>query len=141
MLLAACYTVFPDVRISNGAFAMSVMAILSVLLPLRGLSYTLMRRRPFLERVLILGRGPLAEKILREVAVRPYLGYEVTDVADEQLGNILEATHADRIIVALAERRARLPVRQLLDARINGSVVEDGWTPTSGSPGRSPSNR
>jgi len=126
ILLAACYTVFPDVRISNGAFAMSVMAILSVLLPLRGLSYTLMRRRPFLERVLILGRGPLAEKILREVAVRPYLGYEVTDVADEQLGNILEATRADRIIVALAERRARLPVRQLLDARINGSVVEDG---------------
>jgi len=126
ILLAACYMIFPDVRISNGAFAMSVMAILGVLLPLRALSYTLMRRRPFLERVLILGRGPLAEKILREVAVRPYLGYEVTDVADEQLGNILEATRADRIIVALAERRARLPVRQLLDARIAGSVVEDG---------------
>src|SRR5881396_737073 len=84
ILLAACYMIFPDVRISNGAFAMSVMAILGVLLPLRALSYTLMRRRPFLERVLILGRGPLAEKILREVAVRPYLGYEVTDVADEQ---------------------------------------------------------
>ncbi|PYM70614.1 MAG: hypothetical protein DME03_20840, partial [Candidatus Rokuibacteriota bacterium] len=126
ILLAACYMIFPDVRISNGAFAMSVMAILGVLLQLRALSYTLMRRRPFLERVLILGRGPLAEKILREVAVRPYLGYEVTDVADEQLGNILEATRADRIIVALAERRARLPVRQLLDARIAGSVVEDG---------------
>ena len=126
ILLAACYTIFPDIRISNGAFAMSVATILGVLLPLRALSAILIRRRPFLERVLILGRGPLAEKILREVAVRPYLGYEVTGVADDQLSTFLAATRADRIIVALSERRARLPVRQLLDARINGSVVEDG---------------
>ncbi len=126
ILLAACYAIFPDIRISNGAFAMSVATILGVILPLRALSYILIRRRPFLERVLVLGRGPLAEKILREVAVRPYLGYEVTGVADDQLSSFLDATRADRIIVARSERRARLPVRQLLDARINGSVVEDG---------------
>jgi lipopolysaccharide/colanic/teichoic acid biosynthesis glycosyltransferase len=28
--------------------------------------------------------------------------------------------------VALSERRARLPVRQLLEARVNGAIVEDG---------------
>ena len=144
ILLAACYTIVPDVRISNGAFALSILTILGVLLPLRALSSNLMRRRPFLERVLVLGRGPLAEKILREIAVRPYLGYEIVGIADdaraagqtlrgypllgplEHLGKILEETKPDRIIVALAERRARLPVQQLLDARINGTVIEDG---------------
>jgi exopolysaccharide biosynthesis polyprenyl glycosylphosphotransferase len=144
ILLAACYAFSPGFKISSEAFVLSILAILGVLLPLRALSYAFLRRRPFLERVLILGRGPLANKILREIAVRPYLGYEIIGVADdalpagpppygypllgplEHLGKILEDIHPDRIIVALAERRARLPVRQLLDARINGSVVEDG---------------
>src|SRR5262245_46171054 len=56
ILLAVAYTLFPDdVRISNGAFALSVMAIPVVLLPMRALAYGLMRHRQFLERVLILG--------------------------------------------------------------------------------------
>jgi exopolysaccharide biosynthesis polyprenyl glycosylphosphotransferase len=145
ILLAAAYTILPDdVRVSNGAFAVSVMAVPAVLLAVRALSYGLMRHRQFLERVLILGRGPLAEKIMREVAVRPHLGYEIVGVADdatatghslrgypllgplEHLGKIVEEIKPNRIIVALAERRARLPVRQLLEARLNGSVVEDG---------------
>ena len=32
----------------------------------------------------------------------------------------------DRIVVALGERRGRLPVRTLLDARLTGVIIEDG---------------
>jgi exopolysaccharide biosynthesis polyprenyl glycosylphosphotransferase len=143
VLLAACYAFLPAVKIPSGAFGISLMAIVGVLLPFRALGYSLMRRRMFLERVLLLGRGPIAEKILREIEARPHFGYEIVGVADDAVSSgthhgypvlgplarfreILAETRPNRIIVALSERRARLPVRQLLDARVNGSIVEDG---------------
>jgi exopolysaccharide biosynthesis polyprenyl glycosylphosphotransferase len=74
---------------------------------------------------------------------RPHLGYEIVGVVDDtiasgthhgypllgplaRLRDILAETRPNRIVVALSERRARLPVRQLLEARVNGSLVEDG---------------
>jgi exopolysaccharide biosynthesis polyprenyl glycosylphosphotransferase len=42
----------------------------------------------------------------------------------EHLGKILEETHPDRVILALSERRGRLPLNELMDARINGCIVE-----------------
>jgi len=44
----------------------------------------------------------------------------------EHLGKIADEVKADRIIVALAERRGRMPMRQLLDAEAQGILVEDG---------------
>jgi exopolysaccharide biosynthesis polyprenyl glycosylphosphotransferase len=144
ILLGGFYLVVPEVRVPIGVFILSILAILGVLVPIRAVSYGLMRRRSFLERVLILGRGPLAERIVREIEARPYLGYEIVGIADDATGpnqtpcgypllgpldrldKILKDTTPNRIILALAERRARLPVRQLLDARMNGSAVEDG---------------
>jgi exopolysaccharide biosynthesis polyprenyl glycosylphosphotransferase len=143
VLMAACYVFLPNVKMPSGAFGVSLLAVVGVLLPVRALGYALMRRRLFLERVLMLGRGPIAEKILREVEARPHFGYEIVGVADDattsathhgypvlgpltRLREILAETRPNRIIVALSERRARLPVRQLLEARVNGSIVEDG---------------
>jgi exopolysaccharide biosynthesis polyprenyl glycosylphosphotransferase len=145
ILLSICYVLLPEeVRVPKRALVLSILAILGVLLPIRALSYRLLRRGPFLERVLVLGRSPMAAKVLREIEVRPYLGCQVVGIADdasngavvpcaypilgplEHLGKILEETHPNRIILALSERRARLPVRQLLEARMNGSIVEDG---------------
>ena len=57
VLLATGYAFLPVVRIPNGPFGISLLAIVAVLLPFRALSYALTRRRLFLERVLILGRG------------------------------------------------------------------------------------
>jgi exopolysaccharide biosynthesis polyprenyl glycosylphosphotransferase len=146
ILLAPWHIFVPgEMRIPYGALALSVVSILVVLVPIRALSYRLLHRGPFRERVLVLGRGPVAAKVLREIAARPYLGCEIVGVADdpngpvtkaasaypllgplEHIAKIIEETHPDRIILALSERRARLPVRQLLDARMNGSIVEDG---------------
>jgi len=44
----------------------------------------------------------------------------------DHLGKILDELRPHRTIVALAERRARLPVRELLEARVRGCIVEDG---------------
>ena len=144
VFLAAFYALLPASKISNEAFLLSLLIILPVLLPLRALTYSLMRRRPFLKRVLILGTSPLAHKIIKEIETRLDLRYTILGVADdatdsngsrfaypllgplERLDKIVHELRPDRIIVALAERRARLPVRQLLEAQLTGSLVEEG---------------
>jgi exopolysaccharide biosynthesis polyprenyl glycosylphosphotransferase len=144
ILLATLYSVLPGINISNAAFFLSLVFILPVLLGLRAVTYTLMRRRSFLERVLILGTSPLAHKIVREIESRPDLRYTIVGVAGdatdsdgppfahallgplEHLDKIVRELQPDRLIVALTERRARMPVSQLLEARLNGRLVEEG---------------
>jgi len=143
ILLAVFYTVFPRTNIADGPFASSLLIIVVFLLPLRAVSYRVMRSRPFSERVLILGTSPLAHKLMKEIEAQPQFRYTIVGVADgampsgqpplrypllgplENLGKIIEEARPDRIIVALAERRGRLPVRQLLERGANGVVVED----------------
>ncbi len=99
------------------------------------------RRR---ERTLVLGSGEFACRLIEElhsVARLPYriigivaestiapaaiCGYPVLGSASD-LSRVLDATGATRVIVAVTERRARLPVRQLLDCGLRGVEVEEG---------------
>jgi exopolysaccharide biosynthesis polyprenyl glycosylphosphotransferase len=144
ILLAISYALFPGIKVSTAPFLLGIVIILAILLPLRALCYIVVRRKPFMERVLILGTTPLAHTLVREIKNRPYLGYWLSGVADsaapangfpfgkallgslDRLGTILQTFQPHRVIVALAERRARLPVRELLEARMRGCIVEDG---------------
>ena len=122
----------------------SFLLIVGLLLPIRAVSYWVMWSRPFQERVLILGSSPLAGQIVTEIAARPHFRQRVVGVVPEatggagappgyaefgpmeRLGKIIDEVRPDRIVVALGERRGRLPVRALLDARLAGVSVEDG---------------
>ncbi len=144
ILLAVLYAVFPAIKISSEPFLGSLLLILAILLPLRTVFYVVVRRKPFLERVLILGTTPLAATLIREMQSQPHLGYSIVGVVDtasapvgfpladslrgplDRLGKLLEELQPHRTIVALAERRARLPIRELLEARVRGCIVEDG---------------
>jgi len=144
ILLAAFYTIFPKANIAGGPFVSSFLIIIGLLLPVRFISYMVMRSRPFIERVLILGRSPLSYKIIDELEAQPNVGYSVVGVVDDtlpagdspspypvlgsihELPRILEQIRPDRIIVTLTERRGRLPVGHLLEARTRQILVEDG---------------
>jgi lipopolysaccharide/colanic/teichoic acid biosynthesis glycosyltransferase len=93
------------------------------------------------ERVLVLGSGPFARRIVEELRVQG--GRRAFGVVGEQpaepfppdcrllgpladLDRILDAFRPHRIVVALEERRGRLAARPLLDSRVRGVVVEDG---------------
>jgi len=146
LMLAGFYAIAPDIRAGNGALFSSVLVIVALLLPIRAVGYFIVRRRAFSDRVLIVGTGPLARKIMDEIEARPHYRYRIVGVADdgmapedvplkypllgplEHLGKIADEVKADRIIVALAERRGRMPMRQLLDAEAQGIFVEDGMT-------------
>ena len=150
LLLAAFYTLVPEAKIGRGLFASTFVVIVGLLVPLRAISYGLLRHSPFVDRVLILGMGGLAVKVVQEIEASAHLGHVVIGVTDdgsgvidddgpsqetlvrypilgplERLDKILDEARPDRIIVAVGERRGRLPLPQLLEARMKGIVVED----------------
>jgi exopolysaccharide biosynthesis polyprenyl glycosylphosphotransferase len=144
ILLAVFYTLFPATRFAEGAFLSSFVVSIGLLVPLRAIGYTIMRRRAFADRVLVLGTGPLAQRVLKEIEARPNFRYAVVGVVDdasgsdasrfpypvlsplERLDKIIDDVKPDRLIVALTERRNRMPMTQLLDFGMKGIVVEDG---------------
>ena len=133
--------------VAGGAFFSSLSiayVVLPVVLPVRWVLYRLLNIRSLTERVLILGTSPFAWKIVEEIEATPHVGYTIVGLVEdhgasgsqasqypmlgplERLDDILKELRPDRIIVALTERRGRLPVRDLLDARMAGIIVEDG---------------
>lgn len=144
ILLGAFYSVVPDARIAQGPFIWSFLIVVGLLLPLRAGSYAIMRSRPFVERVLIVGTSSLARKLVAEIEASPHFRYTIAGIAEdartaddpawgypvlgplEHLAKIIEELTPDRIVVALSERRGRMPVRELLDAQMRGLLVEEG---------------
>jgi sugar transferase (PEP-CTERM system associated) len=152
-LIVLFYKFFPDVTLDGRPFFSSLLSSLlaaGLLLPLRGIFYTVIKIRALSERVLILGTGSLAQKIAEEVEATSPLSYSIVGFVDggddggavpargvssssyqvlgtlSHLEKIIEELRPDRIIVALTERRGRMPVRDLLNARMAGVPVEDG---------------
>lgn len=144
ILLAGCYALFPDTRIANEPFLASWLVIAGSLLPLRAISYRVMRLRSLVDRVLIIGTGPLARKLIAAIEGSACARCEIVGVIDDQhvsealplsypvlgplqlLAKIADETRADRIILAMSERRGRMPMDQLLEAGAHGIQVEDG---------------
>jgi exopolysaccharide biosynthesis polyprenyl glycosylphosphotransferase len=144
ILLALFYTLVPDARITEGAFVSGLLVAAGLLVPLRAIGYTIMRRRAFADRVLVLGAGSLARRIIHEIESRPNFRYAVVGVVDDGVGaepgeppypvlgpleridKIIEDVKPDRLIVALTERRGRMPMTQLLECGAKGILVEDG---------------
>ena len=97
--------------------------------------------RPSAERLLILGCGPLATLLLQEISERAVGRYALVGVVADapppelrelilgsmgDLHRILESVRPDRIIVTPTERDGLLPMRLLLDAKMQGICVESG---------------
>ena len=144
ILLAGFFMLFPEAGIAEAPFVSSLLVSAGLLVPLRAIGYTIMRRRAFADRVLVLGTGPLARRIIQEIESRPNFRYAITGVVEEgngvdatgfpypvlgpleRLDKILDDVKPDRVIVALTERRGRMPMSQLLECGAKGIFVEDG---------------
>jgi sugar transferase (PEP-CTERM system associated) len=144
MLLAVFYTIVPDAGMTERAFVSGLLVAAGLLVPLRAIGYTVMRRRAFADRVLVLGAGPVARRLIHEIEARPNFRYAVVGMVDdgsgvehgdlpypmlgplERLDKILDDVKPDRLIVALTERRGRMPMAQLLECGTRGILVEDG---------------
>lgn len=137
-LMAGVAYYFPEFMLGKRADLFGLMILTGTLLLWRG-AYAWLLRQPYLcERVYVLGSGDRARRIVDAIRTRKDLGMDVVGWAGA-LGNggsdredlaatvrgLIGKRHVDRVIVALSDRRNTLPVRELLDLRLDAIKVED----------------
>jgi len=95
------------------------------------------------DRLLLVGASPLLEDIGKHIEDHPETGLQVVGyVRDSEeagtamaggkvlgpiaaLREIVQATNPDRIVVGMTERRAQMPVSELLELRFAGHIIEE----------------
>jgi len=138
-LLAGLSHFFPTFSVGHNVFVLG-LCILSINWIFWRWSYEQLVFLPSLrERVYLLGDGERAKRIFDSVRTRPELGMDIVGwtgesgssrVTREALGGTLHElslnASVDRVIVALKDRRAAMPVNELLELRLHGVRVDDG---------------
>jgi exopolysaccharide biosynthesis polyprenyl glycosylphosphotransferase len=100
--------------------------------------------RPRRVRIIVLGAGPMAERLIDEIESTEPRRYAVAGVVDTQmpatdsplhrrwlgscdeLASVVARVQPAAIIVAVENRRDCLPLQSLLESRVSGIDVEDG---------------
>jgi sugar transferase (PEP-CTERM system associated) len=138
-LLAGIIYVVPDLYLGPHILTIGI-SILAITLLLWRFSYEWLIDFPaFRERVYVLGSGTLARMVVQTLQERRDCGMDVIQCDSprspassprERFASELHAlaaarSHIDRVIVALEDCRGAMPVRELLDLRLRGVVVQD----------------
>jgi sugar transferase (PEP-CTERM system associated) len=143
VLAVACFVV-PSLILDPGTFVTALGVFVISVLTWR-LAFNYLARDPHLEeRVLIIGTGYTARMLAQQIGRQQDFAYRLVGFVDEGeaevvrhhdvLGNatdirrIVAEQHVDRIIVGLSDRRGRLPIEELLSAKLSGVRVEDATT-------------
>jgi exopolysaccharide biosynthesis polyprenyl glycosylphosphotransferase len=135
----------PGVRRFEELLVAGLVTIAGLVIGVRALFYAAVRSASFQERVLFVGSGALTATLIGEVEAQPSRRWRVLGVVDDvdvdgtlsakyalhgplaRLDKVVEELKPDRIVVALRERRGRLAVAQLLEPRVRGVRIEDGF--------------
>jgi sugar transferase (PEP-CTERM system associated) len=146
------YYLYPPLELGRGIFVIGLLFAAILLSVWRGLFLKLNSVPKFAERVLIFGEGPLADVLEAELESRPELGLRVVGrilptpdrnhrmmfppsepLSDplvcsslDDISNRVKLIRATRIIVAMGDRRGKLPVDVLLSLKCRGLKVQDG---------------
>jgi sugar transferase (PEP-CTERM system associated) len=147
IVLAALYFVVPALMIGDGIFVSALFVFLVGILGWRLLFNQLIGSLKLEERILVVGTGESARKVARQILDQHDFAYRIVGFIGDDASRIGErivnpgivgtpddiealiARHQiDRIVVGLADRRGKLPVEQLLRAKLAGVRVEDATT-------------
>jgi sugar transferase (PEP-CTERM system associated) len=135
--LAAIGFLFPRFMIGNSAILMGLIILTFALFGWRT-TYAWLAQLPYLrERVYVLGTGERAQRLVNGLKSHVELGIDVVDwsgnvdgaVTRESVAShlmeLVDQGHIHRVIVALPDRRQRLPVEELLQLRLQGVKIEE----------------
>ncbi len=151
-LLALYFAVAASLGLSMAHLSYALMGALfaiAISIPVRWTASSVLHRPPFAERILILGTGPLASRIATALSTPGRTSHELAALDEGEggssvstsfrpprcpvLGSLpdleraIEEFRPHRIVVALTDRRRRLPVQELLRHLVmNEIAVEDG---------------
>lgn len=142
ILLAVLYYVYPPLELGRGIFLIGFVLVAVLLLFWRRLFLKLNSLPQFAERALILGDGELAGSLKSELKSRSELGIRLVgemNIADDCTGRPTSAPerieeflhsvnnfHPNCVIVAMGDRRGKLPVEALLQLKSQGVRIRDG---------------
>jgi|HubBroStandDraft_4_1064222.scaffolds.fasta_scaffold10747_3 sugar transferase (PEP-CTERM system associated) len=146
------YFLYPPLELGRGIFVIGLVFTAMLLFFWRGLFSKINSVRELADRTLIYGEGPLAEFLVNELESRQELGLRVvgraqlgdnevdhrrcesadssgdplmTDVADYLLRTV-KSLRVTQVVVAMGDRRGKLPVDALLSLKCRGLQVHDG---------------
>jgi sugar transferase (PEP-CTERM system associated) len=143
--LAAVAMLLPSARLGNGTFLLT-LGVLVVAMPLWRVAFDGLTSDPRLEeRVLVVGTGPLALTVARQIRAQHDFAYRLVGFIEDPAGagsgaagpvlgaladlpRIVQDHGIGRIVVGLADRRGQLPIDELLRAKLAGVRVEDAAT-------------
>ncbi len=144
IVLGLLYSAFPALMIGNGVVVAFVVLAVLVLLGWRAVISAASRFYEVPRRILLVGTGDLAVDLLRGLEERPDLNMQVIGVLGDSpeaarpplvnakmigttadLEEIAERQNVDRVVVALPDRRDKLPVRALLNLKLRGVIIDD----------------
>jgi len=147
IILAALYFVLPGLMIGNGIFVSALFVFLVAILGWRLAFNHVSGSLKMQERILFVGTGETARRVARQILDQRDFAYRVIGFIDDDASRVGErivnpaivgtpadidrliAEHAiDRIVVGLSDRRGKLPVEELLRAKMAGIRVEDAAT-------------
>jgi sugar transferase (PEP-CTERM system associated) len=137
-VLAGFVYLFPELDIGPYVFLVGVSFLAVVLVLWRGAYEWIIGLAMFRERVYVLGCGERASTVVELLRTSRDAGMEVIGWEGKgELHGRLERFSADlrafrgpkpgidRVIVAMEDRRESMPVRELLDLRLLGVIIED----------------
>lgn len=154
VVLAVVYYFYPPVELGRGIILIGLLLVVVGLMTSREVFCALNGRPQFAERTLLFGDERSAARIMRELEKRPELGLRVVGrilvegqggyqlnwepgcatgeyqkdaaMTDAGLPDAVESQRVHRIIIALDDRRGRLPVELLLAMKARGVSIRDG---------------
>ncbi len=145
ILLGGVYYTIPSMMISTKVFWLGYLVICLSISLWRGAYYHILRRRLFVQNILVVGTGTLASDIAKVIEgvqdsvyrVKGFVGDKEPTfnphgapvrptIADFE--ELLSGHHLERIIVALDDPRGTTPVAALLNCKMRGIVIEQSTT-------------
>jgi sugar transferase (PEP-CTERM system associated) len=144
IVLAFAAVFAPSLILDPGTFVTALGVFVVAVLTWRVTFNYLSRDPQFEERVLILGTGQTARRVAQQIGTQQDFAYRLVGFVEDDedlcvrqhdiLGGVNDIDHLvaqkriDRIVVGVSDRRGRLPIEQLLRAKLSGVRVEDATT-------------
>jgi sugar transferase (PEP-CTERM system associated) len=147
IVLAIIYYCIPSLLIGRGIFLISLVLLGVLVVPWRYAYSWILKRNMLTEKVMILGSGDLFTEIINEITGHPDSGYHVAGVVStnsispsaishdiplfdmkQPLSELADSLQTKKVVVAMDERRGKLPINELLDCKIKGVTIVEGET-------------
>lgn len=149
IILAVIYVIFPRAIVGTGIFAVSIVFVIILIVSWRFFYSLILSHGIFNQKIILIGSGRLAQNIFDEIIQRKDSGYTIAlNVQDASQDSEFSCDQTDtkiickkdydglceladqldikKVVVAIKERRGKLPLKELVRCRVKGIDVIEG---------------